>query len=93
MKEVYCKFFNTYITLYNSYTIKSIKEMKEILNNIPILRDHRSIISCLHEWRAHNLLYALGIYRNHTMHTDFNFEVKWYEKIVYFILSLLYFRW
>ena len=45
------------------------------------------------EWRAHNLLYTLGIYRNHTMHTDFNFEIKWYEKIVYFILSLLYFRW
>ena len=93
MQEIYCKVFSTYVTLYNSYTVKSIKKMKNAIRTIPTLLDHRNMFSCLNEWRAHNLLYTLGIYKIHTMHTDFDYNNKWYEEIVFFILSLLYFKW
>ena len=45
------------------------------------------------EWRAHNLLWSLGIKRERTKTVDLELKVKWYYKIGYFILSFCYLRW
>lgn len=98
---VICSTLNTQII--DSYEIKSIKGMKSIINKIKnqlIETDHsdfavfnRTLTGMIIEWRAHNLLYSLGIYKNKTKNVDLDLNIKQYNKILYFILSCLYFRY
>lgn len=83
----------------NSHRIKSVKGMKELLLDIrgsapsPMFAiRQRSIAGMIIEWRAHNLLYALGIHRDRTGSVDLNSDVKPLYKIGYFVLSMFYFR-
>lgn len=46
----------------------------------------------MNEWRAHNLLYSMGIEKERTRSVDLSINESWYKKIGYFILSLFYFR-
>lgn len=87
--------YNTHIE--NSYIVKSRKDMRGILECI----EYNSLCgdavrripmkTMLREWRAHNLLYALGIARKHTGSVDLN-EEHWWRRIGYFVLSLMYWR-
>lgn len=96
-----------YVTIYDSYRIKSIKDMIEVISEckeyleehstyyeeiVPALRD-RSYFNLINEWRSHNLLYALGINRIKTTHVDFESNPKWYFNVIYFIGSLCYLKW
>ena len=53
----------------------------------------RTIFGMICEWRAHNLLWSLGVKKEHTKHVDLELKVKWYYKIGYFVLSCCYLRW
>lgn len=61
--------------LENSYLVTDIKEMKRIIaehladGTLSPLRTARSY---LHEWYAHNRLYAYGLFRSHTKDVDLN---------------------
>ena len=48
---------------------------------------HRSPKSLILEWAAHNALYALGIFRSRTCHTDLNWPQRWPFRIGYAILG------
>lgn len=96
--KVSCSENNTNIQY--SYRCTSISEMRSILkqcrskNNMShkaILK--RSILGMVTEWRSHNLLYSLGIYRDHTESVDLEYPQKWYYKIAYFVLAGLYWRY
>lgn len=87
---------NTFI-VYSGYKTISIKEMKHIINynkemfignNYSIHK--RSMFSIIIEWRAHNLLYDLHIYRSRTKDVDIEYPIKWYKVVGYFILSVFY---
>ena len=84
--------------VYNSYKIKSLEEIKEILK---ILKEYerqypskweRSILSMEYEWIVHNLAYYLNIYPENSKDVDLNntdegvlipkFENKIKEKIL-----------
>lgn len=86
---------NTHIE--NSYLVKSRKEMRNIL--IAIEYDSNcgdairriGIKTMVREWRAHNLLYALGIARERTGSVDLN-EEPWYRRWAYAVLSSMYWR-
>lgn len=86
---------NTHIE--NSYLVKSRKDMRGILECIEINSNCGDAIrripvaTMIREWRAHNLLYALGIARARTKDVDLNFE-SWWRRIGYFVLSLMYWR-
>lgn len=92
-------------TIENSFQIRSIKEMKHVINSArAISKNHhkkykeyaihvRTMFSMICEWRAHNLLWSLGIKRERTKTVDLELKVKWYYKIGYFILSCCYLRW
>ena len=89
---------NTHID--NSYIIKHSKEMKDFLIKLrELIPDKnyaihkRSINSMLQEWKAHNILYALGISVDRTKDVDLDIYETWYRKTAYFILSLFYFIW
>lgn len=51
---------------------------------------NRSNESLIHEWRGHNLLYDLHLFRSHTADVDFEYPQKWYCKVVWAILSVFY---
>ena len=94
MVELSC--LNTHIE--DSYRFKSRTDMKEILTAIrtrSFSADYAvnklSLKRQIREWRAHNLLYSLGIARKRTKDVDLN-ENKWYVKVAYGILSLMYWR-
>lgn len=64
--------------VYNSYKIKSLEEIKEILK---ILKEYerqypskweRSILSMEYEWIVHNLAYYLNIYPKNSKDVDLN---------------------
>lgn len=80
----------------DSYLVKSRKDMKNILNQIRLPNfsdyacDKRSIKSMIREWRGHNLLYSLGLWKARTKDVDLNYPQGWYEKVGYFILSIFY---
>lgn len=65
-------------TIFNSYRIKNLSDMKAIIhhirkrfsNNMSIHK--RSINSMIHEWRVHNLLYSFGIEKDRTKSVDLN---------------------
>lgn len=89
----------------NSFQIRNIKEMKTIINTAKTISKGchrrykeyaihvRTMFGMICEWRAHNLLWSLGIKRERTKHVDLELKVKWYYKIGYFILSCCYLRW
>lgn len=80
------------IHIEDSYKCKHIKDMKKILTYIKLQSTAwpRSTFGMINEWRAHNLLYSIGIYKSRTASVDFEANPKWYLSIVYFCLSLLY---
>lgn len=84
------------IHINNSYKIKSRSDMEYILENIKFQSFPSALINninfndAIDEWRAHNLLYVLHLWRSHTKDVDIN-KNKWYIKIIYKILSFLYF--
>lgn len=89
----------------NSFQIRSIKEMKSLINNIrTITKIHhkicknypihtRTMFGMICEWRAHNFLWSLGVKKECTKTVDLELKVKWYYKIGYFVLSCCYLRW
>lgn len=48
----------------------------------------RDIDSWIREWKAHNRLYRLGIYRSHTKDCDLNEDEKWWRLWFYGILGI-----
>lgn len=83
-------------TIFESYKIKSLKDMSGFLNHIRTKFypygsiNIRSIKSMIREWRVHNLLYSLHIMRNRTKDVDLNVWQPWYVKTLYTILSPFY---
>lgn len=47
----------------------------------------RSLKSYVREWRAHNRLYKLGLFKDRTKDVDLNVHEKWYRRLGYFILG------
>lgn len=83
------------VCIIDSYKIKSIKNMKYVINSVREKCDKtyiihkRSMYSLINEWRTHNLLYDLHIQRKRTKDVDLNNEPL-YRKIGYTILSVFY---
>lgn len=88
--------YNTHIE--NSYRVKSKDDMSKILKAIRnrCVGDYaihkRTIKSMINEWRSHNLLYNIGIYKDRTASVDLDINSKWYISMAYSILSFLYFK-
>lgn len=47
----------------------------------------RSLKSYVREWRAHNRLYKLGLFKDRTKDVDLNVAEKWYRRLGYFFLG------
>lgn len=85
-------------TIWSSDTIKHIRDMKSIINYIRKCDEtsslhKRSEFGLICEWRTHNLLSDLNIFKYRTKDVDLNANQSIVFKIGYFIGSLFYFHW
>lgn len=81
------------IHIEDSYLITRRGEMYAVLDHLKFSYPDSNVwkrsffhMSC--EWKAHNRMYRLGLYRSHTKSVDLNYPQKWYMKAIYFILGL-----
>lgn len=77
----------------DSYKITDKSEMISTLAEINALYPtcdvwERSTASLVREWRAHNRLHKLGIFKSRTADVDLDVPQKWYYKIGYFVLGV-----
>lgn len=77
----------------DSYLIRRRKEIYEYLEALKRKYPYSDVwnrsmfhLSC--EWRAHNRLYMLGLFKDHTKDVDLDYPQKWYYKVLYFILGI-----
>ena len=84
------------IHIEDSYKIRDISEMKEILELIGsealrcCIPYKRSISSWLREWKAHNYLYDMNYEKDRTGSVDLNEDESLIRRIGYFFLALFY---
>lgn len=84
---------NNNVHIVDSYKIRSRHDMYKILNQIKEQYPNcevfkRSIYHLSSEWKVHNRLYRLGLFKSHTKDVDLEFPQKWYIKILYYILGI-----
>ena len=83
---------NTHIG--NSYLIRTRKSMEKIIKEILVERQTkgylvtRNIKSYIREWKAHNRLYKLHLFRSHTKDVDLEENIPLWKEIIWMILSL-----
>ena len=91
---VYINSKNVHIN--ESYTVTNPFCMQEAINlireeakrfNIFYKRNDKSWVR---EWKAHNMLYKMGLFKKNTMHTDLDENESWFRRLGYWFLSLFY---
>ena len=78
------------VRIKDSYKIKTKEYMKLILTLFKErtgFKSKRSIDSWLKEWKTHNRLYRLGLFRSHTSDCDLEENEKLYRLITYEIIG------
>ena len=84
------------IHIEDSYRIKDERDMKTILWIVRNASSNRGIFytrnskSWLREWKAHNILYKMGIFKKRTISVDLDENESWFRRVGYFFLSLFY---
>jgi hypothetical protein len=69
--------------------------MEDVLQNIQINALPDSIVNKLpmetmiNEWKAHNLIYELGMFIERTAHVDIT-DNPWYIRCIYYIAAKIY---
>lgn len=82
------------IHIENSYIIDDKKDILDTLNFIKTnytckVMEKRSIKSLYKEWVAHNNLYKLGLWKEHTISVDLDYPQSIKYKIAWFLLSII----
>lgn len=78
------------VRIVDSYKIKE-KDMLDILFKFRVVTGYngkRTIFSWLKEWKVHNRLYKLGLFRSHTADCDLEENEKLHRLIAYEILGI-----
>ena len=84
------------IHIEDSYKVNKREDMQMILNDIRAKHSleesdvlKRTDKSLIREWRTHNILYSLHLFRSHTKDVDLNYPQSKLVEICYAIVSLL----
>lgn len=78
------------IRIIDSYKVKLEADMVIILKIFKIKENYKSkrtVTSWIREWKAHNRLYNLGLFKEHTRDCDLEENEKWYRLLAYQILG------
>lgn len=77
-----CKIHNGY-----KYNDKNIQEEFIKLVLPKYFFGYRDMKSYMNEWRAHNILYKLHLFRSHTVDTDLNVNETKFRRAIYWLIS------
>lgn len=87
------EFYEDETVIYNSYILKDY-EIKNVVvpeiiyyrlkKYLPVNRTNKSYER---EIKAHNRLYKLGLYKDHTKDCNLEENIKWYYELIYFIIG------
>lgn len=87
------KIYSDRVKLIDSYLVpkgKFSRELGSIRNLHPSCRLwFRSDGNIKREWAAHNWAYSLGVNRAKTADCDLNYEPKWYENLIYWVVGTI----
>ena len=89
-----CAFTENNTKIYNSYNLKSNKEIKILVENIMVKRQElklntsRTKNSYIREVKAHIRLYKFGLFKSHTKDTDLEEPILKRINFIYFIIGL-----
>lgn len=78
------------VRIKDSYKIDTKEYMKLILTQFKVrtgFKSKRSIDSWIKEWKSHNRLYRLGLFRKHTADCDLEEKEKLHRLIAYEIIG------
>lgn len=84
------------IHICDSYLIRRRTEMSGKLLELKVGTDYcrvwheRSERTLIREWRGHNCLYDLGLFRSHTKDVDLDVPTKWWQQAIFAVLSFFY---
>lgn len=78
---------NSYLIQDREVMLYQIGYFRKVGGSKALLRSDKSLVN---EWRAHNLLYDLHLFRSHTRDVDLDWPARWYTEAAYAILSFLY---
>lgn len=79
------------VRIKDSYKIRKVEDMIIILSLFKIRTNYnskRNLKSWLKEWKTHNRLHRLGLYRSHTKDCDLEENEKLHRLIAYKILGI-----
>lgn len=79
------------VRIMDSYQVRNVKDMIIVLRLFKIKTDYRSkrsLKSWIKEWKSHNRLYRLGLFRSHTKDCDLEENEKLHRLIAYQILGI-----
>lgn len=79
------------VRIVDSYKVKSEEKMLNVLIQFKLktnFKSRRQLDSWIREWKAHNRLYRLGLYLDHTKDCDLEELEKWYRLLVYWFIGI-----
>ena len=79
-----CKIIDSYKMTNKEVMLDFINQLREEHKEFQV----RTSSSYYREWKAHNILYKLGLFKSHTKDVDLNIDEKLSRRICYFIISL-----
>ena len=85
------QFNDNNVRIVDSYKVELEADMVIILKLFKIKENYKSrrtVTSWVKEWKAHNRLYKLGLFKDHTIDCDLEENEKWYRLLAYQILGL-----
>lgn len=89
--DIKIKYNEHNIKILNSYKIKDKYLMRFILNDflaITKFKSKRSVNSWIREWKSHNRLYKLGLFKSHTTDCDLEENEKKHRLLAYWFLGI-----
>ena len=91
IKNVEIEYDDNFIRIVNSHKIQDQLQMMLILRLFKAktsFTSKRTLNSWIKEWKVHNRLYNLGLFRKHTKDCDLEENEKWWRLLAYQILGI-----
>lgn len=79
------------VRIEDSFLIRYESDMRRVIGSGICDGLCRSVRSLLNEWKGHNILYYMGLFRDHTKDVDFEDSPLWYISLAWWLLSRFYF--
>lgn len=91
--DLSCSLSKTNLHIKDSYKIKDPKEKEEVILHLLELEpdyERRNVPSLIREWKAHNILYKWGMFKDSTRDVDLDVYESRIHRLGYWILATFF---